>query len=71
MDAYADPRFDPTTDLETGLSHRLGAVNAYTRAGRKRIFAVAQLLNKRGSEAFSAADERAFAELARSRWPLS
>ena len=64
VDAHADSRFDPTTDRETG--YRTTSVLCMPiRDGRQRIFAVVQLLNKRGGGGFTAADERAFSEFAR------
>ena len=66
-DAYADPRFDPTTDTETG--YRTGSVLCMAiRDRQQRIFGVVQLLNKKGAAGFGAADERTLAEFAR---PLS
>ena len=63
-DAYADPRFDPTTDRETG--YRTGSVLCMPiRDRQQRLFGVAQLLNKKNGPGFTAADERAFAEFAR------
>jgi putative ABC transport system ATP-binding protein len=63
-DAYADARFDPTTDRETG--YRTASILCMPISDRQqRIFAVAQLLNKRNAPGFTAADERAFAEFAR------
>jgi putative ABC transport system ATP-binding protein len=63
LDAYADPRFDPTTDRETG--YRTGSVLCMPiRDRQQRIFAVAQLLNKQGNGGFTATDERRFADFA-------
>jgi putative ABC transport system ATP-binding protein len=63
-DAYVDPRFDATTDRESG--YRTASVLCMPiRDRQQRIFAVAQLLNKRNAPSFTAADERAFAEFAR------
>jgi len=63
-DAYAHPLFNPDIDRETGYRTRtILCVPIEDRAGR--VFAVAQLLNKRGSEPFDDADEarfRAFSE---------
>lgn len=60
-DAYADPRFDPETDQRTGFRTRsLLCVPLRDRHGR--VFAVAQMLNKRDGAAFSAADERALGD---------
>jgi putative ABC transport system ATP-binding protein len=64
VDAYADARFDRTTDLETG--YRTASLLCMPiRDRRQRVFAVAQLLNKQGQPGFTAADERAFADFAR------
>ena len=63
-DAYADPRFDPTTDTETGY-RTTSLLCMPIRDRQQRIFAVAQLLNKQGDTGFTAADQRAFAEFAR------
>jgi putative ABC transport system ATP-binding protein len=63
-DAYADPRFDPTTDTETGYRTK-SLLCMPIRDRQQKIFAVAQLLNKQGNTGFTAADQRAFAEFAR------
>lgn len=63
-DAYADPRFDPTTDRHTGFRTR-AVLCVPIRDARERVFAVAQLLNKRGAPAFTPADERALGDFAR------
>lgn len=58
-DAYADPRFDPTTDRQTGYRTRnILCVPLLDR--RNQVFGVAQLLNKEGSDPFDAGDERQF-----------
>lgn len=57
-DAYADPRFDPETDQRTGFRTR-SLLCVPLRDRHARVFAVAQMLNKRDGAAFSAADERA------------
>jgi len=63
-DAYAHPLFNPDVDRETGYRTRtILCVPIEDRAGH--VFAVAQLLNKRGSEPFDDTDEerfRAFSE---------
>lgn len=62
-DAYAHPDFDPATDKETGYKTRtILCMPVYDR--RKRVFAVAQLLNKRNGEPFTTADEDRFLEFA-------
>lgn len=63
-DAYADARFDPSTDKETGYRTR-SLLSMPIRDRQQRVFAVAQLLNKQGNGAFTAADERKFAEFER------
>jgi putative ABC transport system ATP-binding protein len=63
-DAYQDPRFDPATDRETGFRTR-ALLCVPMRDRQQHVFAVAQLLNKRGGGAFTAADARAFNEFAR------
>ena len=63
-DAYDDPRFDPTTDRRTGFRTR-GVLAVPLRDHDQRVFAVAQLLNKRGGPSFTAADERALTDFAR------
>jgi putative ABC transport system ATP-binding protein len=60
-DAYADPRFDRSTDLDTGYRTR-SLLCMPIRDRRQHILAVVQLLNKQGSPEFTAADERALAE---------
>jgi putative ABC transport system ATP-binding protein len=66
-DVTADPRFDPSVDRETGYRTR-SILCMPIRDREQQVFAVAQLLNKQGGAAFTAADERAFAAFAR---PLS
>jgi putative ABC transport system ATP-binding protein len=64
-DAYLEPDFNRDIDLRTGFRTRaLLCVPLRTRDGE--VFAVAQLLNKRGGGAFLAADERRFVNLAES-----
>jgi putative ABC transport system ATP-binding protein len=56
-DAYASPFFNRQLDVETGYRTRtVLCMPIYDR--RKRVFAVAQLLNKKTGEAFSSADEK-------------
>jgi len=58
-DAYAHPLFNPDVDRQTGYRTRtILCVPIQDRAGR--VFAVAQLLNKRGDEPFDDADEERF-----------
>ena len=62
-DAYADSRFSDATDRQTGYRTRnilcMPVVNS-----DQRVVAVAQLLNKAGTEPFSAEDEASFARFA-------
>ncbi len=58
-DAYADPRFDATTDQRTGYRTRnILCVPLIDNHGT--VFGVAQLLNKQGPNPFDAADESRF-----------
>ncbi len=60
-DAYADPRFNPAVDKRTGYRTRsILCVPIEDRAGR--IFAVAQLLNRRDGNPFDDADEQRFSD---------
>ncbi len=62
-DAYADPRFNREIDLRTGFRTRsILCVPLADRAGK--VFAVAQLLNRRDGRPFDEGDERLFAEFA-------
>jgi adenylate cyclase len=64
-DAYAHPLFNPEVDRDTGFrTHSILCVPIADRGGR--VFAVAQLLNKRSGEPFDANDERRFADFTRS-----
>jgi ABC-type lipoprotein export system ATPase subunit len=64
-DAYAHPLFNPEVDRETGFRTRnILCLPIHDRSGG--VFAVAQLLNKRGAGPFDARDEERFAEFARS-----
>jgi putative ABC transport system ATP-binding protein len=59
-DAYADPRFNRDIDRKTGYRTRsILCLPIQDRAGR--LFAVAQLLNRRDGLPFSAEDEERFA----------
>ncbi len=61
-DVYADSRFDPSADRETGYRTRnLLCLPVRNRAGE--VFAAAQILNKSGDGAFDARDEEKFSEL--------
>ena len=62
-DPYHDPRFDPEVDRETG--YRTRSILCMPISNRdKKVFAVAQLLNKHGNQPFTAADEKAFRDYA-------
>jgi putative ABC transport system ATP-binding protein len=62
-DAYASPFFNRQLDIETGYRTRtVLCMPIYDR--RKRVFAVAQLLNKKTGEPFSKADEKRFHDFA-------
>jgi len=62
-DAYSHPDFNPIIDKDTGYKTKtILCMPVYDR--RKKIFAVAQLLNKRDGQAFSQADELKFREFA-------
>jgi putative ABC transport system ATP-binding protein len=64
-DAHAHPLFNPEVDRATGFHTRsILCVPIVDRGGR--VFAVAQLLNKRSGEPFDAGDERRFADFTRS-----
>jgi energy-coupling factor transporter ATP-binding protein EcfA2 len=68
-DAYAHPLFNPDVDRETGFRTRsLLCVPIPNRRGE--VFAVAQLLNKRGSTPFDAQDEERFRAFAKSISPV-
>jgi adenylate cyclase len=62
-DAYQHERFDPKTDRETGYRTRsILCMPIYNRA--RRVFAVAQLLNRLDGQPFDARDEQRFREFA-------
>jgi putative ABC transport system ATP-binding protein len=62
-DAYASPYFNPELDSETGYKTRtILCMPIYDR--RKRVFAVALLLNKKNGQPFTSADEKKFREFA-------
>ena len=62
-DAYADPRFNPKFDRDTGFQTRsILCAPALTNAGR--LIGVIQVLNKIGQSAFTADDERLLAAFA-------
>jgi putative ABC transport system ATP-binding protein len=61
-DAYADPRFNPDVDKQTGFRTR-SILCAPLLDAQGNVFAVSQLLNRRDGAPFDAADERRFTEL--------
>jgi putative ABC transport system ATP-binding protein len=68
-DAYAHPLFNPDIDRETGFRTRsVLCVPIPNRRGE--VFAVAQLLNKRGNTPFDAQDEGRFRVFAKSISPV-
>jgi putative ABC transport system ATP-binding protein len=60
-DAYADPRFNPEIDRQTGFRTR-SILCVPLADSRGEVFAVAQLLNRNDGQPFEARDERRFAE---------
>jgi putative ABC transport system ATP-binding protein len=64
-DAYHHPSFNPAVDRQTGFRTRsILCLPIRNRAGR--VFAVAQLLNRRDGKPFDDGDEARFAEIASS-----
>jgi putative ABC transport system ATP-binding protein len=62
-DPYKHPDFNPQVDRDTGYrTHSILCMPLYDRG--KKVFAVAQLLNKNGNQPFTKADEAAFHEYA-------
>jgi adenylate cyclase len=62
-DPYNHPDFNPEVDRRT--AYRTRSILCMPIFDRQRnVFAVAELLNKRGGHPFSAADEQAFREFA-------
>jgi len=62
-DPYSHPDFNPAVDRETGYrTHSILCMPIYDR--NKKVFAVAQLLNKNGKEPFTPEDEIAFRDYA-------
>lgn len=60
-DAYADPRFNPDVDRQTGFRTR-SILSVPLQNARGEVFAVSQLLNRRDGRPFDAEDERRFTE---------
>ena len=64
-DAYADDRFNPDVDKQTGYRTRsILSLPVKNQAGN--VFAVAQLLNRRDGQPFDDGDEQRFAEFLQS-----
>lgn len=64
-DAYADERFNPSVDRQTGYQTRsILSLPVKNQAGN--VFAVAQLLNRRDGKPFDDGDEKRFAEFLQS-----
>jgi len=64
-DAYADARFNQNVDKLTGYrTHSILSLPVKNQAGK--VFAVAQLLNRRDGQPFDQGDERQFAEFIQS-----
>lgn len=65
-DAYANPLFNRDVDRQTGY-HTRSMLCAPILDSSRRVFAVAQLLNKRTRDAFDERDEQKLREFAASR----
>lgn len=64
-DAYADDRFNPSVDKQTGYrTQSILSLPVKNQAGK--VFAVAQLLNRRDGQPFDDGDEKQFAEFIQS-----
>jgi adenylate cyclase len=64
-DAYADPRFNQNVDKQTG--YRTSSILSLpVKDHNGRVFAVAQLLNRKDGQPFDQGDERRFAEFIQS-----
>jgi len=64
-DAYADPRFNQNVDKQTGYRTR-SILSLPVKDHDGRVFAVAQLLNRKDGQPFDQGDERRFAEFIQS-----
>ena len=64
-DAYADPRFNPEIDRQTGYRTR-AILCLPVKNQRGEVFAVAQLLNRRDGQPFDVHDEERFASFVES-----
>lgn len=60
-DAYADPRFNPEVDKQTGYRTR-SVLSLPIKDTHGNVFAVAQLLNRRDGKPFDDGDEQRFSE---------
>jgi adenylate cyclase len=64
-DAYADDRFNPNVDRQTGY-HTRSILSLPVKNQAGDVFAVAQLLNRRDGQPFDEGDEKRFAEFLQS-----
>ncbi len=64
-DAYADPRFNQNVDKQTGYRTR-SILSLPVKDHNGRVFAVAQLLNRKDGQPFDRGDERRFADFIQS-----
>lgn len=64
-DAYSHPAFNPEADRATGFRTR-NVLCMPMKSREGEVFGVAQLLNKRGEQAFSTSDEAEFGKFAES-----
>ncbi len=64
-DAYADSRFNPSVDKQTGY-HTRSILSLPVKNQTGDVFAVAQLLNRRDGKPFDEGDEKQFAEFIKS-----
>ena len=60
-DAYADPRFNQAVDKKTGYRTR-SILSLPVKNQEGRVFAVAQLLNRKDGQPFDQGDEERFAD---------
>lgn len=65
LDAYQEPDFNHDVDLQTGFRTR-AVLCVPLRTRNREVFAVAELLNKRGGGAFTGDDEKRFIDFAQS-----
>jgi putative ABC transport system ATP-binding protein len=64
-DAYADPRFNQAVDKQTGYRTR-SILSLPVKDQQGRVFAVAQLLNRKDGQPFDHGDEQRFADFIQS-----